>query len=66
VGKQIVMDATGDTEHKFNPADAVALADAEKRFTERRQSSFPFAGRTLFTAPASLRMLASQPREPAS
>ena len=31
VGKQIVMDATGDTERKFNPADAVAVADAEKR-----------------------------------
>jgi hypothetical protein len=25
VGKQIVMDAAGDTEHKFNPADAVAV-----------------------------------------
>jgi hypothetical protein len=44
VGKQIVMDATGDTEHKFNPADAVALADAEKRFTEPARAGFNRAG----------------------
>ena len=40
MGKQIAMDATGDTEHKFNPADAVALADAEKRFTELTRAGF--------------------------
>jgi hypothetical protein len=40
VGKQIVMDATGDTEHKFNPADAVAVADAEKRLTELTRAGF--------------------------
>jgi hypothetical protein len=27
---QIVMDATGDTRHEFNPADASAVAEAEK------------------------------------
>jgi hypothetical protein len=40
VGKQIVMDATGDTEHNFNPADAAAVADAEKRFTELTRAGF--------------------------
>ena len=44
MGKQIVMDATGDTEHKFNPADAVAVADAEKRFTEPARAGFNRAG----------------------
>ena len=31
---QIVMDHTGDTRHEFNPADALALAQAEARFME--------------------------------
>jgi hypothetical protein len=44
VGRQIVMDATGDTEHKFNPADAAAVADAEKRFTELTRAGFNRAG----------------------
>jgi hypothetical protein len=44
VGKQIVMDTTGDTEHKFNPADAVAVADAVKQFTEPARAGFNRAG----------------------
>jgi hypothetical protein len=31
---QIVMDATGDTRHEFDPADAAAVAEAENRFRE--------------------------------
>lgn len=31
---QIVMDRTGDTRHEFDPANAKALADADKRFRE--------------------------------
>jgi len=29
---QIVMDHTGDSRHHFDPADAVAVAEAEARF----------------------------------
>ena len=29
---QIVMDHTGDTRHMFDPADARAVAEAERRF----------------------------------
>jgi hypothetical protein len=52
VAKQIVMDATGDTEHKFNPADAVAVADAEKRFTELTRAGFNRAGNVGATPPS--------------
>jgi hypothetical protein len=31
---QIVMDHTGDTRHQFDPADAAAVGEAEKRFKE--------------------------------
>jgi hypothetical protein len=31
---QIVMDHTGDTRHQFDPADASAVAEAERRFKE--------------------------------
>src|SRR5882762_343465 len=34
MAKQIVMDATGDTQHEFNPTDAAALKEAERRFKE--------------------------------
>jgi hypothetical protein len=37
---QIVMDHTGDTRHHFDPADAVAVAEAEKRFTELTAAGF--------------------------
>ena len=29
---QIVMDTSGDTRHQFDPADASAVAEAERRF----------------------------------
>jgi len=31
MAKQIVMDHTGDTRHQFDPADAAAVAEADKR-----------------------------------
>jgi hypothetical protein len=34
MAKQIVMDATGDTRHEFDPADAAAVAEASARFKE--------------------------------
>jgi hypothetical protein len=42
---QIVIDRTGDTRHEFNPADAVALAEAEVRFKELTDSGFTAAAR---------------------
>jgi hypothetical protein len=42
---QIVMDATGDTRHEFNPADAAALAKAESRFKELTGVGFTAAVR---------------------
>ena len=32
MAKQIVMDATGDTRHEFDPADTPAVAEALARF----------------------------------
>ena len=29
---QVVMDHTGDSRHRFDPADAAAVAEAEERF----------------------------------
>lgn len=43
---QIVMDHTGDTRHEFDPADAQALAEAEKRFKELTGAGFTAAERT--------------------
>ena len=37
---QIVMDHTGDTGHQFDPADAAAVAEAEKRFMELTGAGF--------------------------
>jgi hypothetical protein len=34
MAKQIVMNATGDTRHEFDPADAAALAEASTRFKD--------------------------------
>ena len=34
MARQIVMDTTGDTRHEFDPADRVAVAEAERRFKE--------------------------------
>jgi hypothetical protein len=42
---QIVMDATGDSRHEFNPADAAALAEAENRFKELTGAGFTAAAR---------------------
>ena len=38
---QIVMDATGDTRHEFDPADAAAVAEAENRFRELTGAGLP-------------------------
>jgi hypothetical protein len=43
---QIVMDATGDTRHRFDANDQVAVADAEKRFTELTRAGYIAAKRT--------------------
>ena len=43
---QIVMDTSRDTRHRFDPADARELADAEKRFVELTGAGFIAAKRT--------------------
>jgi hypothetical protein len=43
---QIVMDATGDTRHEFDPIDAAAVAEAENRFRELTGAGFTAAVRT--------------------
>jgi hypothetical protein len=43
--KQIVMDATGDTRHEFDPADAAAVAEALARFKELTGAGFTAAVR---------------------
>ena len=43
---QIVMDTSGDTRHLFNPEDAGAVAEAEKRFRELVEAGFIAAKRT--------------------
>jgi hypothetical protein len=40
MAKQIVMDATGDTRHEFDPADAAAVAEAATRFKELTGAGF--------------------------
>jgi hypothetical protein len=42
---QIVMDHTGDTRHRFDPADARAVAQAEARFKELTGAGFTAAKR---------------------
>jgi hypothetical protein len=42
---QIVMDHTGDTRHQFDPADAAAVAEAERRFKELTGYGFTAAKR---------------------
>lgn len=42
---QIVMDATGDSRHEFNPADANDLAKAQLRFKELTGVGFTAAVR---------------------
>lgn len=43
---QIVMDHTGDSRHSFDPADAAAVSEAEKRFLELTGAGFTAAERT--------------------
>ena len=45
MAKQIVMNATGDTRHEFDPADAAALAEASTRFKELTGAGFTAAVR---------------------
>jgi hypothetical protein len=42
---QTVMDRNGDTKHHFDPADASAVAEAEKRFNELTGAGFTAARR---------------------
>ena len=45
MGKQIVMNATGDTRYEFNSADAVAVAKAWTRFKELTGAGYTAAVR---------------------
>lgn len=45
MAKQIVMDATGDSRHEFDPADTAAVAEAERRFKELTGAGFTAAVR---------------------
>jgi hypothetical protein len=45
MAKQIVMDATGDTRYEFDPAEAAAVAQAERRFKELIGAGFTAAVR---------------------
>jgi hypothetical protein len=42
---QIVMDTSGDTRHQFDPDDARAVAEAERRFAELIEAGFIAAKR---------------------
>ena len=46
MAKQIVMDATGDTRHEFDPADTHAVAEAFARFEALTSEGFTAAVRT--------------------
>ena len=43
---QIVMDTSGDTRHQFDPENASAVAEAERRFIELTGAGFIAAKRT--------------------
>jgi hypothetical protein len=45
MGKQIVMDATGDTRHEFDRFDTAAVAEAERRFKALTGAGFTAAVR---------------------
>jgi hypothetical protein len=45
MAKQIVMNATGDTRHEFDPADAAAVAEASARFKKLTGAGFTAAVR---------------------
>jgi hypothetical protein len=42
---QIVMDATGDTRHEFDPTDPAAVVTAEERFKQLTGAGFTAAVR---------------------
>ena len=46
MAKLLVMDQTGHSEHAFDPANVVELAEAERRFKELTGSGFTAAKRT--------------------
>lgn len=46
MGTQIVMDTSGDTRHQFDPDDAIAVAEAERRFVKLTGAGFIAAKRT--------------------
>ncbi len=56
---QIVMNHTGDSRYPFDPADAAAVAKAEKRFKELTEKGFVAAERT--SAGQSLRVKSFNP-----
>jgi hypothetical protein len=43
---QIIMDRSGDTRHRFDPDDASAVSEAERRFAELTEAGFIAAKRT--------------------
>ena len=45
MARQIVMDATGDTRHEFDPTDTNAMAEAERRLSELTGAGFTAAVR---------------------
>ena len=42
----VVVDRSGDTRHQFDPDDADAVAEAERRFVELTEAGFIAAKRT--------------------
>jgi hypothetical protein len=45
MARQIVMDATGDTHHEFDPTDSGGLTEAEERFRQLTGTGFTAAVR---------------------
>jgi hypothetical protein len=45
MGIQIVMDHSGDSRHEFDPGNANAVAEAERRFNELTGAGFTAAKR---------------------
>ena len=64
MARQIVMDFTGDTRHEFDPADALAVAEAFARFEAIDDAGFTAAvrrGRDLQNSCAILILLPMRP-----
>ena len=66
MGKQIVMNATGDTRYEFNPADAVAVAKASTRFKELTGAGYTAAVRRGAGASSSFATSIPLPTRPCS